>query len=131
MHQTDLPPQTHRLRGEQALSLPLEQGSELFCLQGPLRLAIGPLGFTDNHFSQIVELQTGQSWRCPSSTWVQLSALEEAAAVQSFQARIQQSRLQANMDAERLQKREGWSPAMTRIWQQLSKLSFRRGQRAA
>lgn len=131
MHQTDLIPKTYRLCGEQALSLKLDQGCELFCQQGPLSLAIGPLGFSDNHFSQVLELHTGQSWRCPGNTWVQLSAVGQTASIQSLQAHKQQSRLQPNMDSERLQEGKAWSSAMARIWQQLSKLNFRRGQRAA
>lgn len=131
MHQADLNHRTYRLYGEQTLSLPLEQGGELFCQQGPLRLAIGPLSFTDNHFGQVMELQTGQSWRCPETTWVQLSALGHAASVQSLQAHKQQSRLQPNTDTELLEGRKNLRPTITRIWQQLSRVNLRRGQRAA
>ncbi|QXZ10016.1 hypothetical protein KUF54_01720 [Comamonas sp. Y33R10-2] len=129
MHQPDLTPKIHRLCGGLALSLQLEQGCELFCQQGPLRLAISPLDFSDHHFSQILELHTGQSWRCPSNTWVQLSAVGKTASVQSLQVHKEQSRLQTNMDSERLQGTKAGRPAVARIWQQLFKLHLRRGQR--
>ena len=126
MSQPDFTPKTHSLNSGQAASLLFEPGSELFCQQGPLRLAIGPLSFTDNHFGQVMVLQTGQSWRCPSRTWVQLSTPAGAAWIQYPVARIQQSRT-----AKRLEEGKGLSFALARIWQQLGKLGLRRGQRAA
>lgn len=126
MSQPNFPSKTHSLNSGQAASLLFEPGSELFCQQGPLRLAIGPLSFTDNHFGQVMVLQTGQSWRCPSRTWVQLSTPAGAAWIQYPAARIQQSRA-----AKRLEEGKGLSFALARIWQQLGKLGLRRGQRAA
>jgi len=126
MSQPDPTPKTHSLNSGQAASLLFEPGSELFCQQGPLRLAIGPLSFTDNHFGQVMVLQTGQSWRCPSRTWVQLSTPAGAAWIQYPAAQIQQSRA-----AQRLEEGKGLSFALARIWQQLGKLGLRRGQRAA
>ena len=126
MSQPELTPKIHSLNSGQAASLLFEPGSELFCQQGPLRLAIGPLSFTDNHFGQVMVLQTGQSWRCPSRTWVQLSTPAGAAWIQYPAARIQQSRT-----AKRLEEGKGLSFALARIWQQLGKLGLRRGQRAA
>ncbi|MEN2429139.1 hypothetical protein [Comamonas sp. F1-6] len=126
MSQPELTPKIHSLNSGQAASLLFEPGSELFCQQGPLRLAIGPLSFTDNHFGQVMVLQTGQSWRCPSRTWVQLSTPAGAAWIQYPAARIQQSRA-----AQRLEEGKGLSFALARIWQQIGKLGLRRGQRAA
>ena len=126
MSQPDPTPKTHSLNNGQAASLLFEPGSELFCQQGPLRLAIGPLSFTDNHFGQVMVLQTGQSWRCPSRTWVQLSTPAGAAWIQYPAAQIQQSRA-----AQRLEEGKGLSFALARIWLQLGKLGLRRGQRAA
>lgn len=126
MSQPNFPSKIHSLNSGQAASLLFEPGSELFCQQGPLRLAIGPLSFTDNHFGQVMVLQTGQSWRCPNRTWVQLSTPAGAAWIQYPAARIQQSRA-----AKRLEEGKGLSFALARIWQQLGKLGLRRGQRAA
>jgi hypothetical protein len=78
-----------------------------------------------------MELQTGQSWRCPSRTWVQLSAPAGAAWIQYPAARTQQSRPHPNRAAQRLEEGKGLSFALARIWQQLGKLGLRRGQRAA
>ena len=131
MSQPDPTPKTHSLNNGQAASLLFEPGSELFCQQGPLRLAIGQLSFTDNHFGQVMVLQTGQSWRCPSRTWVQLSTPAGAAWIQYPAARIQQSRPHPNRAAQRLEEGKGLSFALARIWLQLGKLGLRRGQRAA
>ncbi|MEG0555323.1 MAG: hypothetical protein RR473_01565 [Comamonas sp.] len=82
-----------QLSAAQTASLHLSEGSEVFCRQGPLRLSVAPLAFADNCFEQIMLLQTGQSWRAPAATWVQLMAaaetagleIHERAAVQSMQ----------------------------------------------
>ncbi|CAM4061771.1 hypothetical protein COAQ111491_01990 [Comamonas aquatilis] len=71
-----------QLNAAQTASLHLPEGSEVFCRQGPLRLSIAPLAFADNCFEQIMLLQTGQSWRAPAGTWVQLMAAAETAGLE-------------------------------------------------
>lgn len=65
------PPTTHRLGPGQELSLPLAEGSELFCRHGPLRLAIHPLDAAGA--PQALVLYPGQGWRAPQDLWLRLT----------------------------------------------------------
>ncbi len=131
MSPSDYSPKTHSLQSGQAASLQFEPGCELFCQHGPLHLAIGPLSFTDNHFGQVMVLQTGQSWRCPSRTWVQLSTPACAVWIQYPATPIQASAARPNRAVQRLAAGKALGFAVARIWRQLGKLGLRRGQRAA
>ncbi|MEG0937676.1 MAG: hypothetical protein RSE32_17245 [Comamonas sp.] len=141
MHCPQSTPSQYQLRTGQALSLHLPQGHELFCQQGPLQLAIGPLSFTDNHFGQHMVLHTGQSWRSPSHTWVQLSTRQAGhAQVQVHQPQMQKSCTTPIEEAVQLAKNDqaqGMNATMAKTWWQVLSLrslswsSFRRGQRVA
>lgn len=65
------PPAAHRLGPGQELSLPLAEGSELFCRHGPLRLAIHPLDAAGA--PQALVLYPGQGWRAPQELWLRLT----------------------------------------------------------
>ena len=141
MHCRQSTPSQYQLRTGQALSLHLPQGHELFCQQGALHLMIGPLSFTDSHFGQFMVLHTGQSWRSPSNTWVQLSTRQAGhALVQVNQPQMQQSCTTSIEKAVQLAKNEppqGMTAAPAKTWRLVLSLrslrwsSFRRGQRAA
>lgn len=131
MHTTH---QHHRLQPGHSMSLHLPTGSELFCQQGILRLAIGPLAFAENHFSQIVHLPAGQTWRAPAGSWIQLSAtLDQDASLQihaAVQAPGQPIPSQAEQPAS-APAHAGLMGWLAGLWQARVQRSARRGQSAA
>lgn len=71
-----------RLTMGRTASLHVQQGCEVFCRHGKLQLSIAPIAFADNCFEQVMWLGTGQSWRAPAGTWVQLMAATDTAGVE-------------------------------------------------
>lgn len=83
-------PAAHRLGPGQELSLPLAEGSELFCRHGPLRLAIRPLDAAGA--PQALVLYPGQGWRAPQDLWLRLTPAGPGAAALELHAAAPASR---------------------------------------
>ncbi|MDH1377898.1 hypothetical protein N5J07_00225 [Comamonas aquatica] len=64
-------------------SLALHAGAEVFCASGQLLLQTAPLGGMDGGPSLSLHLHTGQSWRAPCALWLQATALQGPARLQS------------------------------------------------
>lgn len=64
-------------------SLALPAGAEVFCASGQLLLQTAPLGGLSDSPSLSLHLHTGQSWRTPCALWLQATALQGPARLQS------------------------------------------------
>lgn len=73
----------YRLPHGLAHSLALPAGAEVFCASGQLLLQTTPLGGLDSTPSLSLHLHTGQSWRAPCALWLQATALQGPARLQS------------------------------------------------